>query len=544
MSAQQESYNLFQECKRLARSIKSQRLPPPFTVRHEYGQQRPARDVADQLFGAYLRTFETVYRIFHVPSLKAEYDRFWQPGLTATDRAVVIQLQLCMSIGACFYDDTFSLRRQAIQWVYEARSWLNYSSQKSKLTVTGIQTMCLLHIARQTAGIESDFVWISAGSLVRTAISIGLHIDPANLPTMSSVQSETRRRLWTTILELTVESSLDSGMSPTLSLEDISCNIPSNVNDSQLSESESGSRLTPLPNEVFTEASAQIALSRSFALRLAIAKSVNRFGVCCSYGDTIRLNAELTTACRELDACMRTSDAEPSATSFQAQFCNLVVRRYFLALNIPYMTVAPRNPMYAFSQKFCVDTALRLFYGGVTFSSVTFGNSDLARLQSSDTSERGSADFSRLLYCGAGPFRAAPMQATMVIARELINCAGDYQARSLKGLELHLMLQVAVEWTQRRLRAGDTNVKDHSFVSLALAFAEKEAGFAPAKTGQTVHERYREALKVSRELLRGIISVDATQLNGEYSLGTVPLHGIENFWMNEMVDFDWDGIMD
>lgn len=62
----------------------------------------PPREVADKLIGNYLRTFESTYRILHVPTFEAEYAQYWEnPATTGT--GVVIKLLLVMAIGTSFY---------------------------------------------------------------------------------------------------------------------------------------------------------------------------------------------------------------------------------------------------------------------------------------------------------------------------------------------------------------------------------------------------------------------------------------------------------
>lgn len=50
-------------------------------------------------------------------------------------------------------------------------------------------------LARQVFNIGGDLVWGSTGSVINTAMQIGLHRDPRHLPPMSALQTELRRRL-------------------------------------------------------------------------------------------------------------------------------------------------------------------------------------------------------------------------------------------------------------------------------------------------------------------------------------------------------------
>lgn len=119
-----------------------------------------------------------------------------------------------MSIGGCFYQgpDSAHYRTESKKWVFAAQAWLSTPFEKAKLHISAIQIQCLLIIARQYCSISGDLVWISAGSLLRMAMQMGFHRDPASLPKIGILQGEMRRRLWATIIELNIQSSINSGM--------------------------------------------------------------------------------------------------------------------------------------------------------------------------------------------------------------------------------------------------------------------------------------------------------------------------------------------
>ena len=53
-------------------------------------------------------------------------------------------LKLILAIGATSFDETFSLRPSATQWVYEAQTWLSAPEFKSRLHLQFVQTHLLL----------------------------------------------------------------------------------------------------------------------------------------------------------------------------------------------------------------------------------------------------------------------------------------------------------------------------------------------------------------------------------------------------------------
>lgn len=377
------------KCKSLGRAIKSCRVPAALPI--DFGKHIPARNIADQLIDGYFRTFETVYRILHSPTFTRDYQRYWEnPGEASTN--FVVQMQLCMAIGTAFYDETCSLRHLAVQWIYEAQVWLitPLSSQKSNMNIPCLQTMCLMHLAREVSGNGGDLVWISAGELVRAAMYMGLHRDPTKIPNVPRYLAEIRRRLWATILEIALQSSLDSGGPPLLSMSDFDTLPPANFFDDQLIEKSSPAASgaappPPKPLTTFTNTSIQIALLKSFPTRLAIARYVNDFRSGSSYDETLRLNSELRSACQALAATIQSYRPAVSAgklrpTSFQLHFVDHLTHRFFLSLNQAFLAASQNDPKFYFSRKVSVDTSLKLYqaWSGKATSALSAGSTSTA----------------------------------------------------------------------------------------------------------------------------------------------------------------------
>jgi hypothetical protein len=253
--------------KSLARVIKSQRSPVWPTVPTT---DLPPKCLCDELIDCYLRTIETLYRILHVPTFRKQYEKLWVDS-AEQPTAFLIQLKLVLALGAIVYDEKCSLRAQAMHWIYEAQTWLSSPSFKSQLGIQYLQMSILLLLARELADVGGELVWISAGSVLRTAIYIGLHKDPAQLQRMTHFECEMRRRIWNTVLEMNLQFSLMSGGPCLMSMEDFTTDPPSNFDDEQLTAAESTAR----PDNVFTQTSVAIALRKTFTARLAIMKFLN-----------------------------------------------------------------------------------------------------------------------------------------------------------------------------------------------------------------------------------------------------------------------------
>ncbi|KAI1086910.1 hypothetical protein F5B19DRAFT_500684 [Rostrohypoxylon terebratum] len=535
-------------CKLLGRSIKTARILP--WTQGQYGRHLPTKSLADELFDAYLRTFESVYRILHVPASKRAYDALWEnPSLASS--AHVVQLQLCLAIGACIYDDVFTLRPQAQQWIREAEHWL-IPSGKVRATVFDFQTMCLLQLARQTSQhLPENQVWASSGALIRAAMSAGLHRDPTRLLAMPPLEVEIRRRLWTTIIELALDSSIDAGGPPMLSPDDFDCLLPLNLNDEDLDLDGDDKFLPHSPNE-YTDTSIQIALGRTQAVRLSIAKYVNCIKVNHSYPETLKLSTGFMNDYRSLVKYLYS--LRPRPTKFQQQYCEFVMTRYIFALHVYYMPRALKDPgLFYTSRTLCVDTALRFVTFLLPLPS-SFQEPFLATLHRIVPFEEHCSDFVRLFLCGGGPFRSIPWKSFMVIAADLATMLRQAHDTSpwmsvvpfnqtqsgsrARSIETITLLREAAKLTKTRMYAGHHNVKDLIWVNVNLAGIEAAMKGIPAE--QAMDTRGKEVLADAIRILGELAGTSTVSWDDHPSLGNERLLAASEFWSMGFADIDWD----
>lgn len=542
-----EAYKTIAEAKSLGRAIKAARIPRLHSLQ-EIGQHIPSRDLADSLLNAYFRTFETVYRILHIPSFRLEYGRYWQNPKTARG-AFVVQLQLCLALGAVVRDETFSLRNLAVRWVFEARLWLIMPpSEKSRVNLSGLQVRCLIHLARQVCGVSPDLIWCEAGALMRMACFIGLHRDPEKLPKMSLLAAETRRRLWATILEILVQSSMECGGPPLVAEHDYDVKPPGNYNDEDLLGDDDASGRTPAPHPVatMTDASVQIALLSTMGVRLRIASYLNEFQSNTAYDKTLALNSELTAASRGLDTLLRVYQSQsPGLLNFQLRETEHVIQRYFLSLHLPWLGLAKDDPRYFLSRKVCVETGLR--NQATAKAHGYLGTANGAELD----------DFGRLLICAAGSHRYTGTQCLTVLTIQLFWELEEHR-QTLKNLGVgmtnfvpplstpfssssassglspggnpgHEMLDAlrnASKWMRARIQAGEVNVKGYLFGRAMLSEVEGlQRGIPDDELRTLVYETTREAAEDSMSIVKELharIPIPPQQEGGEVVMPDAP----------------------
>ncbi|KAH8912406.1 hypothetical protein BR93DRAFT_872536 [Coniochaeta sp. PMI_546] len=507
------------KCKNLAKSIKQSRVGAVFSF--DVGKSIPSEETVRRLLEAYFRTFETVYRILHVPTFWEEYRKYWEAP-SAASQTFIIQMQLCMAIGACFQDDVTALRPLATQWIYEAQHWLA-PPEKSRMNFATLQIMCLLHLARETCGIGGDLTWISSGSLMRCAMYMGLHHDPDHLGITSILRAELRRRLWATILEIALQSSLNSGGPPLISPSDYDTKQPANFDDDQLLVGEQ-STVVPRPSGCFTQTSVQLTLLRSFPTRLSVAQYVNGFHTTASYEQTSRLNAQLQQVSATLQQSYDPAGVLPRRmTLFQLRLAEHMVHRFFLVLNQPCLGQARSNPDYWFARKACVESARKLCDG---FSKAT----PAGESKPTDPVD----DFVRLSIAGAGAFRSVPVQCMLIIGVELIwqalddrsmrqgvdpNPAVGVDVGSATGTgigvaprgELQEVLQCCIGYQERRITCGETNVKGYIFAMALLTQVQALLrGASDSEVEQLILESVRTSLEHCWNLLKEVAGATAT----------------------------------
>ncbi|KAI0397748.1 hypothetical protein F5Y17DRAFT_413354 [Xylariaceae sp. FL0594] len=527
--AKSEAVMLMNRCKALARSIKTQRYPSIVT---KFGTNIPSKNVADKLVEGYLRTLETVFRVLHVPTFKRDYEKYWKAP-SAADSSFTIQLQLVMAIGATLHDDTFTMRKSAVQWVTEAQYWLVGPPGKGKLTMTGLQNMILLTLARETASVSGGLVWVHVGSLLRTALFMGLHRDPSRLPKMSRLDAEMRRRLWNTIMEIELKSSIDSGTYP-MAVPDMSdTRAPADVDDVDLLTDEDTVTECDGRGERFTDMTIALLMRDIFPERLEIYQMLNATPSRGTYADTIRLHKRFAAGFKTLTGKIKgytSSGRQP--TSFQCRLVEVMARRCLLGLHSPYLGSGFKDPAYAFSRAQVTETSTRMYL--LLFPAAAHGSAVplLASDGPLDTLSTEGDDLARFVLCAAGFWRLIASQPFMVAALELQMTTHEDQGLGppLFRPDLLNILRHSLQFHDSRISAGETNTKGYLF---ATALAGLVQAAIDGLTGQQVLESVNTAAIRTQKLCLEILKRQAAAAGLEASDTPEPGEDL----------LDWDPLM-
>ncbi|KAH8645878.1 fungal-specific transcription factor domain-containing protein [Tricladium varicosporioides] len=536
--ANQEIRNLLEKCKMIARQGKAEAKAGYPNISHlnvSFKEYFPVREVADELVRNYFRTMESTYRILHIPSFHREYQDYWSASQIAPTSSI-IKILLVMTIGTCFYqeEDYNSIRIMAQQWLYLAQVWVSTPFEKGRLNLSRIQVECLLILARQTNAVSGDLTWVAAGSLLRTAFQMGFHRDPKYFPKMSIMHGELRRRLWATVLEIAIQTSLDFGMPPLITSNDFDTSPPSNINDEDMVECTSIAP-TPKPADVFTQTSIQIQLLKSLHTRLGISLRLNSFHPELSYNEVLNLSSKIEAACKEATLLMSEySPSAPCPTAMHRNLLDVFIRRFLLIMHRPFAVKSKTDPLYYFSRKVCMDTATTI---------ISYPNSSSAEpLPHSGKMD----DYTRLKFVGGGFYKEIILFAGVMICLELIVQLEEEYATGLPPsasakiarVPLHQYVQDVAAIFVTRIALGDNDVKSYLFLRAAMGKIDGlENGMDPEK--EIVHAVH-SGVQHCWGLLKARIKLPETSLvEGEVQGGGGELAG--EMEMSDQ-DFSYDFI--
>jgi hypothetical protein len=161
------------------------------------------------------------------------------------------------------------------------------------------------------------------------------------------------------------------------------------------------------------------------------------------------------------------------------------------------------DPTYYYSRKVSLDSSLKLAQI-CGLSTLRYGTYPPGGSNDPVTS------LNRLITNGSGLFRVVPTQTLFSVALEFIK-KSEEQRDSLGGLptmgygELRSVLNAAQVWCERRILAGETNVKGYCFVGASIALADAlELGLSKEETDKTIIDVGTRVGNKSYELLKQV----------------------------------------
>ncbi|KAE8153593.1 fungal-specific transcription factor domain-containing protein [Aspergillus avenaceus] len=505
------------QCKQLVRDVKRNR-PGRGCIPSDLYQSFPNRRVMDELVDLYFATFEACYRVLHRPLFQTECENCMNDP-DSTQSPFLLQLLLVMALAGTIHDDPCVRSEVAVKrstWIHICQTWLSAPLEKDRLTIEGIQIHCLLLLARQVTRIGADLAWISVGSLIRMAMQMGLHQDPDRFKDMDRREKEIRRRLWYTILEMNLQTALDSGMLPMIADTDYNTQPPSDTTDHDLGDT----RRRPRQPGVASRTSFQSLLVQSLPLRLRAVRVINSLQEEPPYDQVVAIGNELAVVCRNAATAIERASAD-TIPGFASCFCNHLLRRFILCLHFPHAVKSKKNPLYSYSQKACLEAAQDL----------------LLLLEDSH--------YHRLLLTGGAMFRDIVTRAALSIFLELCpepDRDNSIFARIRNRARQELLLQDArrvVQYAKDKMCNGETNVKVYVCLNMMLAHVEARLDGLPSK--DAISKALYESLDTCYNIL-AVMAADTPSSSVDPTLEAWPSSGLMMPFLGDLDnEFDFLG---
>jgi hypothetical protein len=331
----------------------------------------PSRGVVDELISLYLTYIESTHRILHVPSFLRGVDEFWAMLDSPASLSAGFAVQLLLVL-ACAWNlaDFTTLQAKnvaelkcytAVEWVLHAERWIENLHNK-RPEINSMRLSILLILARNTHGMKRSQAWFATGTLVKQAMMAGYHRDPSRYARISIFNKEMRRRIWTTIVELDLQISLDRGMPPSVQSYDFDASPALNIHDNELNEN-----ITEVPESrplgEVTDTSFQSILSQSLPLRLQACSLMHSPRISCRYEDIQRLDWELNRFLARIPSWVA---AEPHDIVTQHKIIlwkaliESKLAQSLLSVHTPFAIEARREALFAPSARSRMDAATRI----------------------------------------------------------------------------------------------------------------------------------------------------------------------------------------
>lgn len=334
-------------------------------------QSLPSKSICDRLVAIYTSNFEKTLRILHIPCFLRQYAHFWASPEDESylSSPFIPQLTAVLTVSIILGEESIKMEN-ITSWEYLKlnavgllQAWLQKIPRKHHTELTTLQIETLMLLARQLRLTSAEESWKAAGSLVRSAMVMGLHIDLSGSTKMSVFQAENRRRLWITIAEMDLQASITSGMPIMTPQVDFHTLSPANLNDADFDESTTElPALRPLDES--TDTLPLVTLAKTLSHRINAMNFIQT-------GSETNLDERLKQG-RQLEECLRdipyplkidhtsNNDIMPPVLMNQV-LLDLYIRRPLLCLYRPVSTDNNRdNTALQEIQRACLDLSLTI----------------------------------------------------------------------------------------------------------------------------------------------------------------------------------------
>lgn len=333
-------------------------------------QLLPSRSACDILIATYMNNFENQLRILHKPSFLLAVDRFWDvQGINPLQYSDLIPQMLSVLAIASSLDDSCLIEEESSRGHGLASTycdligiWLEGQKGKERLKLSTLQTQTLLLLAKQYSVERFKDIWNATGSLVRSAMTIGLHRDPSESTQIPIFWAEMRRRLWMTIVEMDLQMSLTCGMPTMVCATDFTCGVPANINDADLTF-EMRHPPSPKPFDEWSDCLPQVVLASSLRQRLDAARLLSNIEDGLDYSEIVEHAKNLEKILQDLPPPLKfdhlpDQDSQSPGRLMTRVMLDVHIRRAILNLYGPFAQADLDDTNFAEARKGFITSSL------------------------------------------------------------------------------------------------------------------------------------------------------------------------------------------
>jgi hypothetical protein len=362
--------HLHEDMKTLRRRIKPKRGQETVITDPYILGLLPSKDTSASLAKLYFDRFETTYRILHGPRFWKNFEKLWDEQAEPNIAFTVILLLVILIARTIAPEELLTYVGSSLSTsepaavIHAGKIWLARQSKKH-LKIESFQIQILLYVASQVNSEQLKQSWNTAGMLVRSAMSVGLHREPSLLGSkISTYNQEMRRRLWLTIVELDLQASVDRGMQASLTGIPWDSRSPGNIDDAEINEETH--QLPPSRSSFqYTSSSYSNLSQKSVRLRTEINSILNNPGYILSHNQVLDFEDELVKLLEDVPEWEISSS--PNSNSSAPRSSKLVLeiqlRQYLLLIHSHYLRQSNIGSRGRYSAVACLNSAVSILRG-------------------------------------------------------------------------------------------------------------------------------------------------------------------------------------
>lgn len=340
----------------------------------------PGKSTADMLITRYFNTYDPALHVVHGPTFQRQYDRHWAaPHETPIIWIGMTFSMMCIALQSYHRagDEPPEFRGRCYDMSTEYRKLTAQSLILADITqpITHMLETLVLHLQSEyTRSKDAEAgVLVSVSIIVRLAMRMGYHRDPAPYPGMTPFQGEMRRRVWTVVRQSDLLFSSQAGLPPICRSSDSNCELPRNLYDDELFE-----EMKELPpSRPLTEAtpiSYMIAKGRLIYAFGKILEDSNCVQTCTSYDEVMNLDLQLRETQHSIPPhlkmrTMEESARDPTTLIMQRFNLDLLYLRSQCMLHRRFLGPSRTHSRYAYSRRTCIEASMQMLQHQETLQS-------------------------------------------------------------------------------------------------------------------------------------------------------------------------------